>query len=85
MVGMWLGCGWADHGVTQVTTSGRVYMEKGYDTMEIFEEELEQYFDQFKDLAETYPIFHGKQTQEDLLDEDKALGHFKVHSPCLSP
>ena len=46
--------------------------------MEVFEEELEQYFDQFKDLAETYPIFHGKQTNEDMIDEDKALGHFKV-------
>ena len=55
---------------------GRVYMEKGYDTMEIFDEELENFFNNFKDLADSYPIYHGK-TQEDELIEDKALGFFK--------
>lgn len=54
---------------------GRVYNEKGYESMEYFEE-LELRFGNFKDLAESYPIWHGKH--DELQPElDRAVGHFK--------
>ena len=44
--------------------------------MEYFEE-LELRFGNFKDLAESYPIWHGKH--DDLEPElDRAVGYFKV-------
>ena len=58
--------------------SGRVFHEKGHDTMEYFEEELEKYFENFKDLAESYPIWHGKHSDMDDPSGEKAVGHFKV-------
>ena len=57
---------------------GRVYREKGYENMVVFEEELENYFDNFTDLAQSFPLFHGKRHEDEDLDEDKAVGYFKV-------
>ncbi|XP_063692173.1 myoferlin-like isoform X7 [Bolinopsis microptera] len=56
---------------------GRVYREKGYENMVVFEEELENYFDNFTDLAQSFPLFHGKRHEDEDLDEDKAVGYFK--------
>ena len=44
--------------------------------MEYFEE-LELRFGNFKDLAESYPIWHGKHDEEQP-ELDRAVGHFKV-------
>ena len=57
--------------------SGKVFNERGHEAMEYFEEELEHYFDNFQDLAESYPIWHRKQNDEED-DIDSALGNFKV-------
>ena len=46
--------------------------------MVVFEEELENYFDNFTDLAQSFPLFHGKRHEDEDLDEDKAVGYFKV-------
>lgn len=56
--------------------SGRVYNERGYEPMEYFEE-LELRFGNFKDLAESYPIWHGKHDDEEP-ELDNAVGYFKV-------
>ena len=56
----------------------QVYREKGYENMVVFEEELENYFDNFTDLAQSFPLFHGKRHEDEDLDEDKAVGYFKV-------
>ena len=45
--------------------------------MEYFDEELEHYFDNFKDLADSYPIWHRKRDDEED-DIDSAVGNFKV-------
>lgn len=55
-----------------------MYREKGYENMVVFEEELENYFDNFTDLAQSFPLFHGKRHEDEDLDEDKAVGYFKV-------
>ena len=62
---------------------GRVYREKGYENMVVFEEELENYFDMFTDLAQSFPLFHGKRHEDEDLDEDKAVGFFKVKGAWL--
>ena len=52
--------------------------------MVVFEEELENYFDNFTDLAQSFPLFHGKRHEDEDLDEDKAVGYFKVRDTSLA-
>ena len=67
--------------VNYICFSGRVYNERGYEPMEYFEE-LELRFGNFKDLAESYPIWHGKH--DELQPElDRAVGYFKVRNSRL--
>ena len=75
MTSNWLNLGLAS---PHYSSPSQVYREKGYENMVVFEEELENYFDNFTDLAQSFPLFHGKRHEDEDLDEDKAVGYFKV-------
>jgi hypothetical protein len=53
------------------------YLDENHDTLKAYDKELETFFDNFTDIAHTYPLYRGKGQQNTQEEDSNVVGYFK--------